>query len=436
MNIIDIIETRINKKHLDAEQIEFVVSQFQQNKISKEQMSAFLMTIVNFPLTKRELYTYTNALMNSGKKIKLTKHLNSMLIDKHSTGGIGDKISIILGPMLVSLGFNLAKLSGGALGKTGGTIDKLSCIPGFKHHLNFDEIQNCFNKAGMFIISQTKDYVPVEKSIYNLRHQTGSTNSISLIAASILSKKLIINSDLILIELTYGKGAFCETLVQAKQLSDAMVELCNLYHRKIQFHFIPMSIPIGNYIGNALELYEAYQFLNGEMDENNPIFTIIYELLFKQIRDRFPNLDDKGILDAIRQKINNKQALHSFKHWITAQNGDFNYIVNLKDKIKNIKYQHEVIYNGPEGYFGFKDIGILGKCSNELASHGETFDPYGGIKVEVKPNQVVKQGSKLFTLYSDKHSISQEIINKVNKSFIVEENMIDVEPFTNESIGN
>lgn len=418
MNIIEIIEKRINLQTLEDEEINFVINNYVANKISDAQMAAFLTTTMFRELTTHELHTFTLAMMRSGDFIEIKKNSSCPLIDKHSTGGIGDKVSLILVPLLVSLGFNIVKLSGKSLGKTGGTLDKLSSIPNMKLNLSLEEMQAIYTKCGAFIGEQTNNIVPADKKIYDLRNQTGTVNSLSLLASSILAKKFILNTDFILIELTYGKGAFCKDRGTALKLAVIMNKLANLFHKKLEINLVNMNAPLGNYIGNALEVYETYQYLNHNLEQDNNLHDLISFLVTKVLKTHYQKIPKGMHQKIIDQKITNKTALNIFRSWINAQGGDFKWVENLENQITNIIHKAEIAAH-KTGYFTYANCGALGWAAQKLAYIDGNFDKWGGIKLHINPNDYVKKGDPLMTLYSNLMPINEEIKNLVNSSFLI-----------------
>ena len=425
MNFVELIEKKVANQAFTDDEVSYIINKYTNNQIPDYQMSALLMALVFQPLNNRELYLWTKAMMNSGSKINIKHHHGCPLIDKHSTGGIADTVSIIICPLLVSLGINIAKLSGKALGKTGGTIDKLLTIPNINLSLSKEEMQTVFDECGMFIAEQTSDLVPADKHIYNLRNVTATVKSMPLIASSILSKKFIVNSDLVLIDLKCGRGAFCETIGEAQTLAKIMLELAKLFHRKINIHITDMNSPLGSSIGNAIELYEAYRFLSGQIDKNTNLSRLIYTISAEILRIFNPKISVEEALSTIDQKINDKSALHSFYHWIKAQNGDTTFIDNLEENIGKIKYKHDIVA-AKSGYFNFINAGQLGMIANELganvAQKGDKIDIWAGIKVHITQNQAVSANQPLFTFYSHDKPISESAINNINEAFTISEN--------------
>ena len=260
MDIIEIIEHKRDKKKLSKEEIEYFIKGYVNNEIKDYQASSLLMAIYLNGMEKDEIANLTEAMRVSGEVWDLSC-IEGIKVDKHSTGGVGDKVSLILGPMIASLGAKLAKMSGRGLGHTGGTIDKLESIPGFRVNLTKEEFINQVNNVGMAIIGQDKNIDPADKKIYALRDVTGTVSSIPLIASSIMSKKLASGADAILLDVKYGNGAFMKTIDEAKKLATTMVEIGKSLNKDVKAEVTDMNQPLGCAIGNNLEIKEVIDTL-------------------------------------------------------------------------------------------------------------------------------------------------------------------------------
>ena len=263
MNILDIIEKKRDKKELSEEEIRFFVKGYTCGEIVDYQASALVMAIFLNGMTDRELTCLTMKMANSGDILDLSK-IDGVIVDKHSTGGVGDKVSIILLPIISSLGVKVAKMSGRGLGFTGGTVDKLESIPGYKTQISENDFINNVNKIGISMISQTANLAPADKKLYALRDSISCVESIPLIASSIMSKKIASGAQKIMLEVTYGCGAFMKTKEDAEKLADQMVRIGNLANRETKYILTNMDQPLGYSVGNTLEIIEAIQFLKGE----------------------------------------------------------------------------------------------------------------------------------------------------------------------------
>ena len=266
MNIQEIIAKKRDKHVLNTEEINFFINEYTNNNITDYQAAALIMAIYLNGMNKEETLDLTLAMANSGDILDLTSL--GIVVDKHSTGGVGDKITLILMPIIASLGVPVAKMSGRGLGYTGGTIDKLESIPGYKINISEKEFMQNVKKIGISLIGQTMNLAPADKKIYALRDATSTTESIPLIASSIMSKKIAAGANKIVLDVTYGSGAFMKTKEKAKELADEMTEIGRLAGRETVAILTPMEEPLGKNIGNTLEVIEAVEALKGNMQDD------------------------------------------------------------------------------------------------------------------------------------------------------------------------
>jgi len=318
MTIIDIINRKREGEELSKTEIDFWIDGMMSGEIPDYQISALLMAIVLKGMTFDEAYFLTDAMVNSGETVNLSS-IDGIKVDKHSTGGVGDKITIILAPLLASFGIKIAKMSGRGLGHTGGTIDKLESIPGFKVELSREEFIEQTRNIGLAIISQSGNLVPADKKLYALRDITGTVSSIPLIASSIMSKKIASGSDLIFIDVKVGNGALMQTLEEASKLARTMIAIGAKSEKTVICMLTNMDEPLGYAIGNSLEIKEAIDTLSGM----GPIDVI--ELVVKSasmIVSRCLNIDIEEAKEQCFKKINNGEALAKFEEMVKAQGGD------------------------------------------------------------------------------------------------------------------
>ena len=263
MRMVDVIIKKRNGLELSEEEIRFFIEGFTSGEIPSYQASSLAMAILFKGMNKKEIGILTDAMLHSGETIDLSS-IEGIKVDKHSTGGVGDKTSLVLGPLVAACGVKLAKMSGRGLGHTGGTLDKLESIPGCKIGLSREEFINQVNKYGLAIVGQTGNLVPADKKLYALRDVTGTVESIPLIASSIMSKKLASGSDTILLDVKFGSGAFMKDIDQARLLARTMVDIGDHLHRDTRAILTDMDQPLGLAIGNSLEVIEAINTLNGK----------------------------------------------------------------------------------------------------------------------------------------------------------------------------
>lgn len=325
MRMIDIIETKKRKETLSKEQIDFAVNGYTRGEIPDYQMSALLMAVYLNGMNPRETRDLTLSMAASGDQMDLSG-IKGVKVDKHSTGGVGDKTSMIIGPIVASCGVPVAKMSGRGLGHTGGTIDKLESIPGFETMLAPEQFISQTNKIGMCLVGQTGNLTPADKKIYALRDVTATVDNLSLIASSIMSKKIAAGADAILLDVKTGSGAFMKTKEEAAALAKEMITIGKNAGRKTAALITNMDVPLGNAIGNALEVIEATQTLRGEGPHD--LETLCLELAAAMLE-----LAGKGTETDCRvmaqDALTSGRALEKWKEVVKAQGGDSAYIEDL-----------------------------------------------------------------------------------------------------------
>ena len=333
MNIQEVIAKKRDKQKLNKEEIEFFIKEYTNGNIADYQAAALIMAIYINGMDMEETVNLTLAMANSGDILDLSEL--GTVVDKHSTGGVGDKVTLILAPIIASLGIPVAKMSGRGLGYTGGTIDKLEAIPGYRTNISEEEFMQNVKKIGISIIGQTLNLAPADKKIYALRDATNTTASVPLIASSIMSKKIAAGANKIVLDVTYGSGAFMKTKQEAKDLADTMVEIGKLAGRETVAVITPMEEPLGRNIGNSLEVIEAVEALKGNMAED--VKEVVLELGSNMIKlaGKGDNLEENKA--KMLENISNGLALEKLKELVSNQGGDITYIENT-NKFKKAKY--------------------------------------------------------------------------------------------------
>ena len=393
MNIIDIIEKKKNKEILTYDEIKYAVDNFIDGEVKDYQMSSLLMAIVLNGMREEEIFNLTKIMLDSGDKIDLSK-INGIKVDKHSTGGVGDKTTLVVGPLAAACGVPIAKMSGKGLGFTGGTIDKLESIKGFNTNISEERFINQVNDIGISLVSQSGNLVPADKKIYALRDVTGTTESIPLIASSIMSKKLASGADKIVLDVKVGRGAFMKTIEDAKKLSETMIKIGNNFGKEVVALITNMDYPLGYTIGNAIEVKEAIETLDGNGEER---FTKLCLVLASYMVSIGKEISVEDALDMVTEKLNNKEALNKFKELVKSQDGDIDSISLSKESVDLISKE--------DGYITDINPIVLAEFINKLGAGRQKKDDiinYGvGVKLNKQINGKVSIGDKLLTIICD-----------------------------------
>ncbi|MBQ3375557.1 MAG: pyrimidine-nucleoside phosphorylase [Erysipelotrichaceae bacterium] len=400
MHFVDIIEKKKRKEELTDEEIAFWISGYVGGSIPDYQVSALLMAIVLNGMTDREISTLTRCMMNSGDIIDLSS-IEGVKVDKHSTGGVGDKTSLSLMPMVASCGVKVAKMSGRGLGHTGGTLDKLESIPGFSISLTEEQFVNQVSDIGIALIGQTANLVPADKKIYALRDVTGTVDSIPLIASSIMSKKLASGADVIVLDVKYGNGAFMETMEKAEELSYQMIRIGESFGKKVAACISSMDQPLGNAVGNALEVREAIDTLKGQGPKD---FTELCVVTGAVILEQAGVGTREECVAMMEDSISSGRALEVLKAMIKAQGGDER-VVDDPDLLPKARYVTKLksYRNGYVHDLPAKPIGILAMNLGAGREHiDDVVDPAVGIVLNKKVGDFVARGEELAFVYHNK----------------------------------
>ena len=411
MNIIEIIEKKKNSKELTKQEIDFFITEYTNGNITDYQAAALIMAIYLNGMTDKEITDLTLAMASSGDILDLSS-INGIIVDKHSTGGVGDKVSIILLPLVSSLGVKVAKMSGRGLGFTGGTVDKLESIPGYKTNLTEEEFINNVNEIGISMISQTVNLAPADKKIYALRDSISCVDSIPLISSSIMSKKIASGADKIVLEVTYGRGAFMKNIEDATKLAKQMVRIGELANKETEYVLTEMNQPLGYAIGNSLEIIEAVQFLKGKkMPED--LKNVILEIGSHMIKLAGISDDLEKNKEAMLDNIANGKAYQKFLQMVQKQGGDITYLEDT-DKFEKAKFIQE-IKSDKDGKVKEIQADIIAKFVCELGAgrtkKEDNIDMSVGVILNKKVGDTVKKGDLLATVYSN--SILLKDINQL-----------------------
>lgn len=394
MKAIDIIEKKKNNEKLEYKEIEYMVNSYVKGKINDKTMSDFVWQIYYNGLNIEETYFLTDVMIKSGETIDLSS-LNKPIVDKHSTGGVGDKITLIVSPIVACAGVCVPKMSGRGLGLTGGTVDKLESITGYKLNLTKKQFLEELDKVGCAVISQSEKIAVADKKIYALRNEIGAVDSIPLIASSIMSKKIASGSDIIIIDLKVGKGAFMKNIKSATKLAKTMVKIGEYYDKKVICTLSDMNIPLGRNIGNVLEVKEAIDFFDGKYDKR------LYELSVYISSLMISSAKKISFANAKKLVINLLESGHAknkFYEWIKSQGGN---IHKLKDKAKKVD-----IISKKTGYVNSIDSNLIAELVFNLgAGRVKKTDPVDyavGVTLNKVIGDKVKEGEVLGTIYYNK----------------------------------
>jgi pyrimidine-nucleoside phosphorylase len=419
MNTVELIIKKRNGKSISREEISYLIGAYTKGKIPAYQFSALLMAIYLNGMTKAETSYLTDAMLYSGVVINLDK-ITGLKIDKHSTGGVGDKTSLILAPVVAAAGVNVPMISGRGLGHTGGTLDKLESIPGFRTDLNLKEYKNVLKKCGAVLIGQTKDIAPADKLIYSLRDVTGTVESIPLITGSIMSKKLAEGIDGLVLDVKTGSGAFMRQTKDAEALAYSLISTAKSFNKKVIALITDMNQPLGNYIGNWFEVYESIKTLRGEV--HGDLLELSLSLSGAMIYLGGKSSSIKEGIGIAKAQINNGNAFNKFVEIVKLQGGDVNLILNPETypKSKNIiKVKSE-----RSGYIAEIDNYTIGMAALELGAGRKTMedkiDPKAGIIFNVKIGDRISKGDVIAELHSNSNTknilASQMIFNSIKLS--------------------
>ena len=393
MNILDIITKKKNGKTLSYEELKYAFNAYLDKQIPDYQMSALLMAITINGMTLSETLSLTDIFIRSGEAYDLTKTMK-YVVDKHSTGGVGDSTTLIIGPMCAALGLHMAKMSGRGLGLTGGTIDKVESIPGFNINLTEEEFYKQVEEIGFALSSQTADLVPLDKVIYALRDVTGTTESIPLIASSIMSKKIAAGANNILIDIKVGSGALIKNESDAKVLSDWLIQIGEAYKRKVKTIISDMNAPLSYAIGNSLEVCEAINVLRGK---KCPLYNACVEIV-ANLLSMAKNMDYEEAEIRAEETLKNGSALKKFYQFVTTQGGRLRE-VTVAEKVIQVKSKKEGIITQIDALGAAK---LASKLGASRLSLNDTIDYTVGIILNVKVGDKVKIGDSLLNIYMNK----------------------------------
>ena len=403
MNIVEIINKKRLGKILSEDELSYVVDGYLSGKVADYQMSSLLMAIVLNGMTDHEIVTLTRLMLESGEKLDLSSL--GTVVDKHSTGGVGDKTTLIIAPIVASCGVSVAKMSGRGLGHTGGTIDKLESIPGFQVNKSTDDFLEQVKSIGVSIVSQTNNLVPADKKIYALRDVTGTVESIPLIASSIMSKKIASGANKLVIDVKVGTGALIKSIKDARKLAKLMIKIGKANNIEVVCLLTNMDIPLGNNIGNSLEVKEVIDVLKNKSYGNLTDICIELSSYMVSLGLNIPYNEAKNM---VIDNLYDGKAYEKFLEFIKFQNGS---LIDLP--VSKNTYQ---VKSSKSGYLNNIDALSLGKLSMHLGAGRMTLDDeldYGaGIVIEKNIGEYINKGDVLMTLHTNKDIDISEISTK------------------------
>ena len=431
MNILDIIEKKKRGKELSGDEIDYFIKNYTSGEITDYQASALIMAICINGMTMDEIVSLTKSMAYSGEVLDL-KDISENIVDKHSTGGVGDKITLIVSPIVATFGIPVAKMSGRGLGITGGTADKLESIPGYNISLSVDEFKRNIKEIGISLIGQTLNLAPADKKIYALRDSISCTNSVPLIASSIMCKKIAAGANSIVLDVTCGKGAFMQNKEKAVQLAKMMSLIGKLSKKKVVCVITNMDEPLGKNVGNSLEIIETVKALKGEMEKDVKEVVLAIASQMMKLSGKYPSLREnkKKILEVLE----NGKAYDKFKELVKWQGGDVSYIEDL-DKFEKAPIITPII-SEKSGYVEKLDAGVIGKAGVNLGigriKKEDSIDSRVGISFEKKIGDKVKKGDILGYIHAGSPEKANECAMEVLKAYkignikVIKKNILEI----------
>ena len=423
MRIVDLIEKKREKEELTREEIKFLLNEYLVGNVPDYQMSAFLMATYFNDMTAGELLEFTMTMRDSGDTVKFDD-IDKFLVDKHSTGGVGDKVTIVLAPILSALGMGTTKLSGKGLGHTGGTIDKFESIKGFKFSKTRDDVVKIANKTGIGLMGYSDKIVPLDKKIYALRDVTATVPSIPLIASSIMSKKLAIQSDVIILDVKVGDGAFMKDIDHAKELARRMIEIGTGAGRKVKVVLSNMDEPLGYSIGNANEIIESIEMLKGNAPED--LKEVVYTIAELALKAKGEITELSEGIEKIDAVINSGLALSKLREFIAESGGngdlvdDYSILPVAKNKME--------VFSNKEGYVSKIKAEEVGKAAMIIgagrATKEDEVDHAVGLKILKKVGDKIEKGEKIAEIYYNDAKNVEDSKNMILDAYVLQDEKV------------
>lgn len=424
MNTVSLIKKKRDGNTLTEEEIIFLITNFTAKKIPDYQFSAFLMACFIKGLNKKETSALTLAMLNSGKIIDLSD-IEGKKVDKHSTGGVGDKTSLIIAPIVAAAGVNVPMISGRGLGHSGGTLDKLETIPGFKTNLSLKQYKKVIKECGAVLIGQTKEVAPADKLIYSLRDVTSTVESIPLITGSIMSKKLAEGIDGLVLDVKVGSGAFMKSMKDATELANSLISTAKSFNKKVITFITDMNQPLGNYIGNWLEVYESVKVLKGEIVPDLHKVSVNLSGAMIHLGGKAESI--KEGIKISEELLKNGKAYDKFLEIVSAQNGNLFFLQNL-DKYPETEYS-ETIKAESSGFLSKVDNFALGMSALELGAGRRTkndkIDPAAGIIFRPKIGDKIKKGEEIAQIFTNRKEKVDEVVKMISESITISKQKVN-----------
>jgi pyrimidine-nucleoside phosphorylase len=421
--MVDLIQKKRDGLELTKEEIHFLIQGYTKGEIPDYQMSAFAMAVYFQDMNQEERANLTMAMVESGDQIDLSM-IDGVKVDKHSTGGVGDTTTLVLGPLVASVGVPVAKMSGRGLGHTGGTIDKLEAVPGFSVEITSEKFVDLVNKDKIAVIGQSGNLTPADKKLYALRDVTATVNTIPLIASSIMSKKIAAGADAIVLDVKTGAGAFMKDMEDAKALAQAMVEIGNNVGRKTMAVISDMSQPLGFAIGNALEVKEAVDTLQGKGPKDLEELCLVLGSYMVFLANKADSLEQAR--EMLHEVINNGKALETFKLFLRNQDGDDS-VVDDPSRLPVANYIIEVPAQ-KDGFVGQIIADEIGTAAMILgagrATKESSIDLAVGLVLNKKVGDLVNKGESLLTIHSNQEQVDQ-IIERIYSAIEISETKVN-----------
>lgn len=428
MQMYDLINKKKHKEELNKEEINYIIDGYTRGEIPDYQMSAFLMAVCLNKMTPEETANFTMAMTNSGEILDLSP-IHGVKVDKHSTGGVGDKTTLILSPMVAALGIPVAKMSGRGLGHTGGTIDKLESFPGFLTTISTEKFIDNVNKIKLSIVGQTANLAPADKKIYALRDVTATVDNISLIASSIMSKKLASGSDVIVLDVKTGSGAFMKDYKDSLALAKEMVQIGNLSNKTTYAVITDMNQPLGRAVGNAIEVKEAIDTLSGKGPDDLLEVSLILASYMLLGAKKVESIKEARQL--LLETIKNGKALDKFAEFIKAQGGDSEFVYH-PELLKMGSIQYEV--KAPkDGYIQGIDAEKIGNASSVLGGGRVTKDSHidlsVGIYIHKKLGDKVSKNEPIARIYANDDAKRKEAKKRILEAYTITKDNVETPPY-------